>query len=132
MEGLKKIAREQTPKQKWPLNNVALKYLRSRCEEPEGTPMFDDTIIDLPLDSLLVIGQMWHAENGPAFSFTHPEVVGKMQAWSPAQFIAAFRPDAMRKLGLEEHGVMKLQVQCMSGTFDLLRRGVLVFWPGCA
>ena len=44
-----------------------------------------------------------------------------MQQWSAAQFFAQLRPDAVKSMGLEEHGIKKLQCGVIPNSLDKLR-----------
>ena len=76
---------------------------------------------DIPLDQVSEIGDMVHDKKGVGFSFVAPAVVGNMVPWSAASFITHIRLDAMKQMGLQEHGVRRLFCLPFPGSVDKMR-----------
>ena len=66
-------------------------------------------------------GEMEHDKSGPGYTFDSPAVAGKMVDWSPAQFLTQLRPDVLKQLELEKHGVRKLFCLAFLASVDKMR-----------
>lgn len=108
------------PLQAWSANSHALKFGRWVSEEPAGV-VKGSGILPLPLDRLVLIGQIEHAEKGPGFTFTSPAVAGQYVKWSAAQFITQLRPDALKALGIVGLGVKQLDLVAYPNVVDKMR-----------
>ena len=110
-----------SPLQRWSLNSQALKYTRYLGEEPEGVLKSRLVFCEFALDQVVSIGEMEHDNSGPGFTFDSPAVAGKMVDWSPAQFLTQLRPDVLKQLELEKHGVRKLFCLAFLESVDKMR-----------
>ena len=103
-------------------NNHALKYYRHLGEEPTGVLRdAEGVVLQLDLDAVLCLKDIQHDAQGPGFSFDAPALAGRFVNWSPAQFVTHLRDDYVGTMGLQTHGVWRLEVAGLPGAVDTHR-----------
>ena len=125
LEVLKGFEAEQGFRQIWRTNNTALKYFRSQGEDPPGVAQVSGSF-EFDLWQVYQIGVSEYSVCPVRYSFATPAVAGKMQKWSPVQFVTHLRSYDIRTMGLEEHGVQKLECVCWPNTLDEKLKNAMV------